>query len=198
MAELSARLDQFRKMANDDPNNELAHFSLGRALADAGQLPEAVEEFRTTIRLNANLSKAYQLLAGVLEQLKDTPSAVGVLTEGVKIADSRGDLMPRNAMAARLKELGAAVPAFKNDAAAQPVGEGQVLCSRCGEVKPKLPKPPFSHAQGHEIYNKVCADCWRAWIPMGTKVINELRLPLADPQAQKMYDQHMLEFLNLR
>jgi Fe-S cluster biosynthesis and repair protein YggX len=33
---------------------------------------------------------------------------------------------------------------------------------------------------------------------MGTKVINELRLPLADPQAQKMYDQHMLEFLNLK
>jgi len=25
-----------------------------------------------------------------------------------------------------------------------------------------------------------------------------LRLPLADPQAQKAYDQHMLEFLNLK
>ncbi len=198
MAELSARLDQFRKMASDDPNNELAHFSLGRALSDAGQLAEAADEFRTTIRLNPNLSKAYQLLAGVLEQSKDTPGAVAVLTEGVKIADARGDLMPRNAMVTRLKELGAAVPALKNEAAALPVGEGMVLCSRCGEVKPKLPKAPFSHAQGIEIYNKVCADCWRAWIPMGTKVINELRLPLADPQAQKMYDQHMLEFLNLR
>ena len=33
---------------------------------------------------------------------------------------------------------------------------------------------------------------------MGTKVINELRLPLNDPQAQKLDDQHMLEFLNLR
>jgi hypothetical protein len=28
-------------------------------------------------------------------------------------------------------------------------------------------------------------------------VINELRLPLADPQAQKVFDQHMKEFLNL-
>jgi Fe-S cluster biosynthesis and repair protein YggX len=32
---------------------------------------------------------------------------------------------------------------------------------------------------------------------MGTKVINELRLPLSDPQAQKIFDQHMREFLNL-
>jgi hypothetical protein len=29
-------------------------------------------------------------------------------------------------------------------------------------------------------------------------VINELRLPLADPQAQKMWDQHVREFLNLK
>jgi Fe-S cluster biosynthesis and repair protein YggX len=50
---------------------------------------------------------------------------------------------------------------------------------------------------GKEIYEKICADCWREWIAMGTKVINELRLPLSDPQAQKIFDQHMKEFLNL-
>jgi hypothetical protein len=32
---------------------------------------------------------------------------------------------------------------------------------------------------------------------MGTKVINELRLPMDDPKAGKIYDQHMVEFLNL-
>ncbi len=32
---------------------------------------------------------------------------------------------------------------------------------------------------------------------MGTKVINELRLPLSDPQAQKIFAQHEKEFLNL-
>ena len=56
---------------------------------------------------------------------------------------------------------------------------------------------PFRNAQGQMIQEKICADCWREWIGMGTKVINELRLPLNDPQAQKIYDQHMLEFLNL-
>jgi Fe-S cluster biosynthesis and repair protein YggX len=33
---------------------------------------------------------------------------------------------------------------------------------------------------------------------MGTKLINELRLPLSDPKAQKIFDQNMMEFLNLR
>ena len=28
--------------------------------------------------------------------------------------------------------------------------------------------------------------------------INELRLPLSDPQAQKVFDDHMLDFLNLK
>jgi hypothetical protein len=32
---------------------------------------------------------------------------------------------------------------------------------------------------------------------MGTKVINELRLDLSDPQSQAVYDQQMAEYLNL-
>jgi Fe-S cluster biosynthesis and repair protein YggX len=61
-----------------------------------------------------------------------------------------------------------------------------------------MANPPYSSAQGKMIHEKVCADCWREWIGMGTKVINEMRLPLADPQAQKIFDQHMYEFLNLK
>jgi Fe-S cluster biosynthesis and repair protein YggX len=97
-----------------------------------------------------------------------------------------------------LKELSAPVPATgAASAPAQPVGEGQVSCSRCGRVARKMASQPFSNAQGKLIYEKICADCWREWIGMGTKVINELRLPLSDPQAQKIFDQHMREFLNL-
>ena len=55
-----------------------------------------------------------------------------------------------------------------------------------------------SSAQGKLIFETICADCWREWIGMGTKVINELRLPLNDPRAQKEFDRHMYEFLNLK
>jgi Fe-S cluster biosynthesis and repair protein YggX len=198
MADLAARIEQFRKMADADPNNELGHFSLGRALMDANEPAQAARSFERALGLNPNLSKAYQLLATAYLKTADNARAIETLQSGVKVAEARGDLMPKNDMIRMLKDLGAEVPLSQKVAEDRPVGAGEVLCSRCGQIKPKLPKAPFSHAQGQLIFEKVCADCWREWIPMGTKVINELRLPLADPQAQKMYDQHMLEFLNLK
>lgn len=197
MSETASRLDHFKKMAEADPSNELGHFSLARAYLEAGQAEDAARSFDRAIELNPKLSKAYQLAAQAYLESGKQPIAIERLTEGVKVADERGDLMPRNDMTRMLKELGAAVPELRAKAAVA-AGEGEVLCNRCGLVKKKLPRQPMSNAQGKLIYDKICNDCWREWIGMGTKVINELRLPLADPQAQKIYDQHMMEFLNLQ
>jgi Fe-S cluster biosynthesis and repair protein YggX len=197
MADLQ-RIEQFKKMANDDPNNELGHFSLGRAYMDAGMWHEAIGAFKRTIELNANLSKVYQLLAQCLLKVNQKDDAIAQLTAGVKIADSRGDMLPRGDMIKMLQELGAPVPELQSRGPAPVAGEGQVQCRRCGQVKPKMARQPFSHATGKLIWDSVCNDCWQEWIRMGTKVINEMRLPLADPQAQKIYDAHMFEFLNLK
>lgn len=199
MAEMNSRIEQFRKMANDDPTNEVAHFSLGREYLAGGQYEAAIASLGRCLELNPNISKAYQNQAQALLKLNRNEEAIAKLTEGVKRADARGEMMPRNEMMQMLKDLGAPVPELKAAAVAeQALGEGELVCNRCHKVKRKLPKPPYKGAQGLEIFEKICADCWREWIPMGTKVINELRLPLNDPQAQKMYDQHMLEFLSLR
>ena len=199
MAEMNSRVEQFRKMANDDPTNEVAHFSLGREYLSAGQYEQAIASLGKCLELNPNISKAFQLQAQALLRLNRRDEAIKKLTEGVKRADERGEVMPRNEMTQMLQELGAPLPELKSgEQAQQPVGEGQVQCVRCHRVAARLPKPPFRNPMGQEIFEKVCADCWREWVPMGTKVINELRLPLTDPQAQKTYDQYMLEFLNLR
>jgi Fe-S cluster biosynthesis and repair protein YggX len=198
MSDNANRIEHFKKMAEADPTNELGHFSLGRALLEAGQNAEALASFDRTLALNDKLSKAYQLKAHALLALNRRPDAIATLTQGLAIAQARGDMMPRNEMAQELKELGVEPPKEATSAAAQPVGPDQVLCRRCGKPAPRLPRPPFNNAQGREIQEKICLDCWKQWIGMGTKVINELRLPLSDPQAQKVYDQHMLEFLNLR
>ena len=42
MSQLQDRIAQFRKMANDDPDNELGHFRLGQLLLEAGQYDEAL------------------------------------------------------------------------------------------------------------------------------------------------------------
>lgn len=194
----TARIEQFRKMALDDPNNELGHFSLARALMDAGDLPEASKSLQRVIALNPNISKAHQLLGECQLKLNMRELAIETLKTGIRVAMKRGDLMPKNEMLKTLSSLGIDTAEFSSASASTvAVGEGQVLCSRCGSAKPRMSHPPFSNAQGRMIQDKVCADCWKAWIGMGTKVINELRLPLSDPAAQKVFDQHMMEFLNL-
>jgi Fe-S cluster biosynthesis and repair protein YggX len=198
MAEMNSRIEQFKKMAEADPDNELGHFSLGRAYLEAGMQPEAVASLQKTIELNPKLSKVYQLLADALLKQGKKDQAIEQLTAGAKMADERGDHMPKAEMVRMLTELGAPVPQLSSAAAASRTPtEGEVLCQRCNQVKPKMAHPPFSNAQGKMIQEKICADCWREWIGMGTKVINELRLPLNDPRAQKEFDRHMYEFLNL-
>ena len=192
-----ARLNQFRKMAADDPDNELGHLSLGRELMAAGRAEEAVESFRRTIELNDRLSKAYQLLGEALLKLDRRKDAATVLKRGVQVAADRGDRMPGEAMASLLRDMGEEVPQVQQAKAVE-VGQGQVLDARTGEVGPRLPRPPFRNLLGRVVYENVSADSWREWIGMGTKVINELRLPLADPRAQEVYDQHLIDFLNLR
>jgi Fe-S cluster biosynthesis and repair protein YggX len=197
MSETNARIEQFRKMADADPANELGHFSLGKAYLDAGMTAPAIASFQRVISLNPNIAKVYQLLATALRKENRKPEAIERLTKGVEVATARGDMMPRNEMVAMLKEQGVAVAESATASPALAVGDGEVLCKRCGKIGKKMPSQPFSNAQGKEIYEKICAACWREWIGMGTKVINELRLPLSDPQAQKIFDQHMREFLNL-
>jgi len=184
-------------MADSDPNNEIAHFSLGRALLEKGDAAEAAKSLQRVLALNPNISKAYQLLADAQIKTGHKDFAIETLTNGINVAHRRGDLMPKNQMSQMLGELGAPVPKFE-DPTTTAVGEGQIFCKRHNGVGPKLEKPPFKNDFGKEIYENVCAMCWKEAIAFGTKVINELRLPLSDPQAQKMWDQHIRDFLNLK
>ncbi len=198
MSDGNSRIEQFRQMAEADPDNELGHFSLGRAYYDAGMMREAIASLKRALEINANLGRAYHLLGEAQLRLNERTEAIETLTQGVKVAAARGEALARQEMERLLKDLGAPVPEVQGGASAQTqVGEGEVLCSRCGQVGRKLAKPPFRNRLGQAIYEKVCSDCWREWIGMGTKVINELRLPMHEPEAQRIYDKHMLEFLNL-
>jgi Fe-S cluster biosynthesis and repair protein YggX len=195
----SSQIQEFRKRAESDPNDEIAHFSLGRALLESGDAAEAAKALQRVIALNPNIAKAYQLLGDAQIKTGHRDYAIGTLTEGVNVAHRRGDLMPEKEMSKMLADLGAPVPQFADPkAAAASISAGEVFCKRHSGVGPKLEKPPFRNDFGREIYENTCANCWKEAIAFGTKVINELRLPLADPQAQKAWDQHIREFLNLK
>lgn len=198
MSQLAERIAQFRKMATDDPDNELGHFRLGQLLMEDRQLDEAVKSLRRTLELSPQFSKAYQLLGNCLVQLNNKDEAVQTLQKGYQVADERGDNIPREEMGKMLHALGAPVPASRQ--AASPAGPGSGFrCQRpgctAGNHAHQLPKAPMNDEVGQRIYQQICAECWESWLRgYSIKVINELRLDLSREDHQAMYDQYMREF----
>lgn len=196
-----SRIEQFRKMAEADPENELGHLSLGRAYLEAGRAREAAASLRRVTELNPQNSRAYHLLAQAQKAAGEAAGAVATLRTGFEVAHQRGDLMPRNDMAAMLRELGETPPAVAEAPRAQQAAEAvtgdAITCRRCGQARPKMPERPFKGPLGEQVWAGICSPCWNEWIRMGTKVINELRLNFAVPRHAEVYDQHMREFLNL-
>ncbi|HOA73198.1 MAG TPA: Fe(2+)-trafficking protein [Phycisphaerae bacterium] len=204
------RIQQFKKMTEADPDNELGHFSLGKIYLEVGEYSQAVDSLRRAVELAPTNSRAYYLLALAQKGAGQRDAAIETLRKGYDVANERGDLMPRKDMVALMKTLGVEPPAEEAPAASTSAaaasaastpaaGEaGQTItCRRCGQTKPKMAERPFKGPLGERVWAEVCQTCWQEWIPMGTKVINEFRLNFADPRSAEVYDQYMKEFLNL-
>ena len=197
------RIQRFEQMATADPDNELGHFSLGKAYLDARRYDDASRALSRVLEINPTMSKAYQLLGKAHDRAGRRDTAIEVMTRGVTVADGQGDIMPRDAMANLLRKWGVPVPSFKESvkpAIAEPStgsSDPDFRCARCGRPHGQLPKPPFKGALGEKVLAHVCTGCWQEWIGMGTKVINELGLVLSTPEGQDTYDEYMIEFLRL-
>ena len=196
------RIAQFRKMATECPDDELANYRLGSLLMEEKQHDEAITYFRKTLELSPFFSKVYQLLAQCQIALDQPSVAIETLKSGFAVADERGDNMPRDEMSRLLVQLGQEAPAKRGQVAAPTVGEGGFHCQRptcmLGSRARPLPAPPFKDELGRKIQEKICADCWSSWLKdYSIKVINELRLDLSREDHQTQYDHYMLEFLGL-
>lgn len=200
MSSLHDRIAQFRKMATDDPENELGHFRLGQLLSEDGQHAEAAKAFEKTLELSPQFSKVYQLLGECHAKLGAKEKAVEVLTAGYKVADERGDKMPRDAMGKLLTELGAPVPKEDAPAAADDGPDTGFRCERPGcmagrRAKPLTERPTVGGELADRILGTVCADCWDSWKKdYSIKVINELRLDLSSEYGAAEYDKYMRGF----
>ncbi len=194
------RIERFKKMTEADPDNELGHFSLGKALAEVGRLEEALPSLERVLALNAGYSKAYHVLAQALVKLGQRERAIETLHKGVGVAAERGDIVPRDAMVKMLSNLGETPPQFpgrRSVSSAESAGS-DFTCSRCGRPSQRMEKQPFKGELGTQVWNHVCQGCWREWVSMGTMVINEMGLQMTNPQAQQAYDEHMIEYLQLQ
>ncbi len=195
--DINQRIAQFENMCREDPDNDMAHFSLGGALNQAGRFDEAAASYQKCIELNPAMSKAYQLAGAALMACGQTDEAGEILKTGYVEASNRGDLMPRNAMGELLEQLGEDIPQVEAKTPEEVHGEDAFVCQRSGRAGNQLTRPPFRGPIGAWIQQNISKETFDAWVAQGTKVINELRLDLSREEDAEMYDRHMREYLGI-
>lgn len=62
---------------------------------------------------------------------------------------------------------------------------------------PALSEAPLKGPIGDIILRNISADAWQDWVEAQIKIINEERLDLSDPVAQKRLFSRMIEHLGL-
>ncbi len=200
MTDIDARIAQWEKMTEADPDNSMGWFSLGNACREAERMEPAAAALEKAIELDPSLSRAYQLLAQVLIATDSFQRAGEILTKGYTIAAEQGDVMPQRAMESLLKKLGLPVPQVaKPEPTYDPadLGDNAIVDRRTGKVGPRLPDPPMRGPVGQFIYDHFSMTTWQEWIGMGTKVINEMRLDFSHLEHQKTYEDQMLDWLGV-
>ena len=200
MQSIDERIQQFTKMTQEDPDNELGHYRLGQLFAEAVRHDEAIRSFRRTLELSPQFSKVYQLLGESQVALGRRDEAIATWKEGHKVADERGDRIPRDAIAMLLVKNGEAPPVVERPEIDGP--ETGFRCSRpmclAGKKAQPLTIAPLADELGQTIAARVCQECWTSWVKdYSIKVINELRLDLSDEKASSEYDRHMREYLGI-
>ena len=200
MSDLDDRILRFENMAAADPDNEMAHFSLGTAYQQANRHAEAATSFEKCIAINPEMSKAYQLAGQAMVDAGWSDKAVDVLNRGYEMAAKKGDNLPKNAIAELLESIGRTPPTLDptiEEAANAAGGDSGFTCQRTGRPGTQLEEPPMRGPIGEWIQQNISAQTWQQWIGQGTKVINELRLDFSREEDQDTYEQYMHEYLGI-
>jgi len=190
------RITQFQRLIADDPTNDMAYFSLANAFLQADRYDEAGDTFAKCAQINEAMTKAYQLAGDAYIKAGKVDQAKVVLTKGYIEATTRGDLMPKKAIAELLESINTAIPEVEGKPEiAQEKPEGDFKCLKSGQMGTKIARQPFRNAMGEWIFANISQETFNEWISLGTKIINELRLDLSRDDHDAVYEYAMRIFL---
>lgn len=190
-----ARIEQFRKLIEQDPNSDMAYFSLAQALSQAGRFDEAGDAFRKCTELNPAMTKGFQLGGAAYMAAGKDDDAKAMLVKGYEEATTRGDLMPKKAIAELLTQMGEPIPEVADAGPVEPTGSFK--CQKTGRMGNQMPRPPFKNGVGTWIHANISRETFDEFIRLGTKIINELRLDLSRDDHDAVYDYAMRKFVGI-
>ena len=70
-----------------------------------------------------------------------------------------------------------------------------VFCQKLQKEAEGLTFQPYPGELGEKIFNEICQEAWQHWLTHQTMMINEKRLSLIDPAAQKYLAEQMELYL---
>jgi Fe-S cluster biosynthesis and repair protein YggX len=79
-------------------------------------------------------------------------------------------------------------------AAAPKPGTRMVKCAKLSKELPALAFKPFNDALGQRIHDTISQQGWKMWLEYAKILLNEYRLNLAAPEAQKFLKEQCEQF----
>lgn len=103
---MSERLEMLKNLVAQNPGDSFARYGLAMEWARAGNLEQAVEEYRSLLAVNPNYAAAYYHGGQTLEKLGRREEARALYRQGIETTTRTGDLHARSEMEAALAALG--------------------------------------------------------------------------------------------
>lgn len=105
MSEWEQREGMFKQVLEIDPEDTLANYGLGSIAVERGEWEKAVVYLEKVLEFDKAYSVAYLALGRALKALKRSAEAKAVFQDGIKVAASKGDLMPANQMQSEMDQI---------------------------------------------------------------------------------------------
>jgi tetratricopeptide (TPR) repeat protein len=99
------RLELLKQMLLQDHNNSFARYGLAMEYSKAGQLEDAVSEFRTLLAADQSYVAAYYHAGQALEKMGEIEQAKAIYLQGIDACAKKGDLHTRAEIEAALSML---------------------------------------------------------------------------------------------
>ena len=100
-----ALIAKYEGLLKARPNDELLHFSLGKALYDAGRIPEAESQFQIALAAKPDWMIVTMLLAKIALQKNDKAAAKALYEKGLELAIAQDHEGPEEECRAELAKL---------------------------------------------------------------------------------------------
>lgn len=100
------RIAMLNEILAANPEDSFARYGLAQEYSNAGQIEEALREFKALIEKNADYTPAYFMAAQTLAKAERIDEAKRMLVDGVSCARRTGNAHAQSEMTSMLEELG--------------------------------------------------------------------------------------------